>query len=271
MAVFARFMVIRSFVRWQRRRSATLTPSSDRTIVETFDVEDALFNIRQDGFYSGLRLCQQALDELLSFCQTSPCFADGTSDRVYPLGDRGTAEQETIRSCRRAMYRLPLRSSPHLRALAFDRQLLELARHYLGTEPVLSGASVWWSFAGPADGEQQRQAGQAFHYDIDGFASLAFFFYLTDVSPSNGPHVFVRGTHVKKFWRHTFCIFKRRSDSEINKTYGVERQVLLCGPAGSGFAADIFGFHKGLHPENGDRLIVQIRYASKDYGTTRDL
>ena len=32
---------------------------------------------------------------------------------------------------------------------------------------------------------------------------------------------------------------------------------------------DIFGFHKGLSPESGDRLIVQVRYGLRDYGTGR--
>ena len=44
----------------------------------------------------------------------------------------------------------------------------------------------------------------------------------------------------------------------------------LADPAGSGFAEDIFGFHKGLHPESGHRLIVQVRYGLRDYGTGRE-
>jgi hypothetical protein len=35
---------------------------------------------------------------------------------------------------------------------------------------------MWWSFAGPADAVQQLQAGQGFHYDIDGYRALAFSF-----------------------------------------------------------------------------------------------
>jgi hypothetical protein len=125
---------------------------------------------------------------------------------------------------------------------------------------------MWWSLAGPADYEQKADAGQSFHYDIDGYHGLAFFFYLTDVGQAAGPHVYVRGTHIKKSWRHLFTLFKGRTDAEIDEFYGPENQVLLCGPAGSGFAEDIFGFHKGLGPESVDRLIVQLRFGLRDYG-----
>jgi hypothetical protein len=65
-------------------------------------------------------------------------------------------------------------------------------------------------------------------------------------------------------------MYKGRSDAEIESSYGLERQIVSCGRAGSGFAEDIFGFHKGLHPESGDRLIVQVRYGLRDYGTGRN-
>jgi hypothetical protein len=72
---------------------------------------------------------------------------------------------------------------------------------------------------------------------------------------------------VEKQLRHIVSMYKSRSDAEIERSYGLERQIVSCGRAGSGFAEDIFGFHKGLHPESGDRLIVQVRYGLRDYGT----
>jgi hypothetical protein len=69
-----------------------------------------------------------------------------------------------------------------LRALASDQQLLAIARQYLGTEPALLRARMWWSFAGPADSALQMKADRGFHYDIDGYHGLTFFFYLTDVN-----------------------------------------------------------------------------------------
>jgi hypothetical protein len=99
-----------------------------------------------------------------------------------------------------------------------------------------------------------------------GYRALTFFFYLTDVGLSNGPHVYVRGSHMEKPVRYVASLLKGRS-AEIDRSYGRERQAILCGPAGFGFAEDIFGFHKGASPENGDRLVVQLRYGLRDYGT----
>ena len=57
---------------------------------------------------------------------------------------------------------------------------------------------------------------------------------------------------------------------KFEKSYGSERQTLFCGPAGYGFAEDIFGFHKGLHPESGERLMIQVGYGLRDYWKFRD-
>jgi hypothetical protein len=129
---------------------------------------------------------------------------------------------------------------------------------------------MWWSFAASADPKQQMDVGQGFHYDLDGYRALAFFFYLTDVGSSNGAHLYIRGSHVQKSLRHLVSLYRGREDAEIEKYYEPERQVIVCGPAGFGFAEDIFGFHKGLHPNSGDRLILQVRYGIRDYGTGRN-
>jgi hypothetical protein len=37
------------------------------------------------------------------------------------------------------------------------------------------------------------------------------------------------------------------------------------GPAGFGFAVDLFGCHRGKPPEKSDRLALQIRFALYNY------
>jgi hypothetical protein len=76
------------------------------------------------------------------------------------------------------------------------------------------------------------------------------------------------GSQMEKPLRYVASLFNGRSDAEINRSYGRERQAILCGSAGFAFAEDLFGFHKGASPENGDRL-VQLRYGLRDYGTGR--
>jgi hypothetical protein len=271
MSSLGRFTGVRSFMVWLHRlETPQWISSTGPTMVENVDIEDAARSICQDGFFPGLRLRPEVVEEFLSFCSTATCFGEAKAEFPFRYSDKSTAEQQAGRRFRRGMYNNALRSSHLLQALMSDTQLVAIARKYLGTVPVPIQARIWWSFPGPADSEEQRLAGQVFHYDIDSYRGLTFFFYLTDVGPSNGAHVYVRGTHMKKLWRDSFCIYKRRSDAEIYESYGSERQMLFCGPAGYGFAEDIFGFHKGLHPEGGDRLMIQVGYGLHDYWNFRE-
>ncbi|MGC2404743.1 MAG: phytanoyl-CoA dioxygenase family protein [Acidobacteriaceae bacterium] len=252
-------------------RTATNSVAADGpTAIQNIDIDDAVRNIRQRGFYPGLQLRPEVTEQLLTFSSMATCYADGKSDVPFLLADKSIVEQQSGLRFKLGRYNHALQASPVLKALASDPQLVTIARKYLKADPVLIGARMWWSFSGPADVKAQKEAGQGFHYDLDGYRAIAFFFYLTDVGHANGPHIYVRGTHAKKALKHIVTIHKGRSDDEIDHHYGRESQVVCCGPAGTGFAEDIFGFHKGQHPESGERLLVQLRYGLRDYGTGLD-
>jgi hypothetical protein len=269
MYIFARFALVRSFVVWLHSKKNPLpAPVSTSTLVERADADDVVDRVIADGYATGLALRDEVVQQLLTFSSMATCFGDAKEDRPFHYCPRDANAE--IGPYRLGTYKHALQASPVLQALTRDPQLVDIARKYLGTEPVLMCARMWWSFAVPADHEQQNAAGQGFHYDIDGYRGLTFFFYLTDVGPSSGPHIYVRKTHRKKSLRHLLSLYKGQSDLEIEKQYGRDQQVQLCGPAGSGFAEDIFGFHKGMHPVSDNRLIVQVRYGLRDYGTGRN-
>jgi hypothetical protein len=270
MYVLGRFNVVRSLVVWLYGLRTTQAPTAEKpALTQTVDIEEAACRVRQDGFYAGLTLRPEVVERLLAFSSMAICFGDSNLDFPFRYVDREMVERQCGRQFKLGNYNYALQASPVLQALASDPQLLGIARSYLHTEPVLIGVRMWWSFACPADAKQQMEAGQGFHYDLDGYRAIAFFFYLTNVGPSNGAHIYVRGSHVKKLLRHKVSLYKGRDEAEINSAYRPEDQMMLCGPAGAGFAEDIFGFHKGLHPESGDRLIVQLRFGLRDYGTGR--
>jgi hypothetical protein len=271
MYVFGRFSLVRACMVWiYGRKEFTPLDHSGTSLVEDVDVGSAVARIRRDGFFCGLTLRREVLEEFLRISSQATCFRDGDINFPFLHVAAGSSQRQTTQTFRLGTYTNALSTMPALRALASDPQLLSIARGYLGTEPALIGARMWWSFFGPADSTQQVKAGQGFHYDIDGYRGLTFFFYLTEVTPSSGPHIYVRGSHVRKRWRHLVSVSKTRTDSEIEETYGPEEQIIMCGPPGSGFAEDIFGFHKGLHPEEADRLILQIRYGLRSYTAPGD-
>jgi hypothetical protein len=271
MYVFGRFGAIRSLVVWiYSLRAAQPRPASGPTLIEDVDVDDAARKLSQDGLFPGLQLRSEVVEQLLAFSSVATCFGNRKPDLPFRYHDKAIAEQRSAQTFGTASYNQALRASPVIQSLTTDPQLIAIARRYLRTEPVLIGARMWWSFAASADPKRQIEMGPGFHYDIDGYRAVAFFFYLTDVGLSNGPHLYIRGSNSQKSLRHLLSLYKSREDAEIEKYYGPERQVILCGPAGFGFAEDIFGFHKGLHPKSGDRLILQVRYGIRDYGTGRN-
>jgi hypothetical protein len=65
-------------------------------------------------------------------------------------------------------------------------------------------------------------------------------------------------------------VHKSRPDEEIEGHYPAEDIRVICGKAGTGFAEDTFCFHKGQAPRSQDRLMLQVRFGLRDYGTGRE-
>ena len=76
--------------------------------------------------------------------------------------------------------------------LVSDPAILEIAQSYLGTLPVLDFVVMWWH---TKSNNPDKEAAQYFHFDMDRLRWIKFFFYITDVGPDNGPHIFVPGSH----------------------------------------------------------------------------
>jgi hypothetical protein len=266
MYVFGRFGIVRSFAVWTYKRTqSSVAAVSGSSLIEDVDVDYAARAISKNGIFPGLRLRREVLENLRQFSSTATCFGEENSRFPFHLSDRAEAEQRYGRPLLVGRLDNILQACPAVKDLASDPTLLAIAGRYLGCQPVFLGARIWWSFASGADAAQQMNLGQGFHYDIDGYRALAFFFYLTDVTPLSGPHICVRGSHTEKPLKSLISFHKGRSDAEIDRWYGTERQMTVRGAAGDGFAEDIFCYHKGLHPERDDRLILQLRYGLRDY------
>jgi hypothetical protein len=54
--------------------------------------------------------------------------------------------------------------------------------------------------------------------------------------------------------------FKSRSDRHILRKYGKDSLMVMCGPAGTGFVEDPFGFHTGTSITGAGRLILEVEY-----------
>jgi hypothetical protein len=224
------------------------------------DVKRLAGEIERDGFTVfdatlSPELCDRITDYALSTpARLVPAPGSGSATRVYertdPQAPRYEFDEETI-------YGLQ-----DLQELLADRSLIAVAQQYLGCAPVNDLVTMWWS---PATGTgPSSAAAQLFHFDMDRLKFLKFFFYLTDVDADHGPHVYVRGSHVRK--PAALRRDGRIEDADIVAEYGEDAIVEITGKRGSILAVDTRGFHKGKVPVAGDRLLLQFEFANSLFG-----
>jgi len=87
---------------------------------------------------------------------------------------------------------------------------------------------------------------------------------LTDVTPKNGPHVYLKGSHRKipRLLRGD----GRKTDDAVRQAGLWENIVELTGPAGTIMAVDTIGLHKGKTPIAGDRLALENEFSTSLFG-----
>lgn len=140
-----------------------------------------------------------------------------------------------------------------------------MAEGCLGPAARLIATRLWWSFPShDASASDLALASLAYHYDLDDWAQLKVFFYLTPVGPSQGPHVYVLGSHRRRTIKEQLRPFVGRSDAALKAQYPPEAFTQLTGEAGEGFIEDPFGYHKGEILREGRRLILELSFGLND-------
>jgi len=141
---------------------------------------------------------------------------------------------------------------PHVMELANRPEILGMAAAYLGYTPRITLVGLRWSF--PVDAAAGADNVQQFHRDTEP-GSIKLMVYLTDVDEGAGPHSYVAGTHRDRMPLR----LRRYADDEILRRHGAA--TVITGPAGTGFAIDTKGIHRGIPPAARARLVLVIQYA----------
>jgi hypothetical protein len=153
---------------------------------------------------------------------------------------------------------------PAFQKVFADPIFVNLAQAYFRAAPAMRSAMLWWSPV--LDGKPDTDAAQLFHFDYDPAPIwLKFFVYLTDVTKTSGPHVFVRGSHRQRQPKAREIVsrhYVRIPDADIEAAYGKDNVVEITGAKGTVIAVDTLGFHKGKAPQTEHRLLAQLVYAS---------
>jgi hypothetical protein len=253
MFALGRLRVVRRLVRGSRNRSEDI--SAPPSLVSAPPIETVVRDLDEFGYAQGLRLRADTVANVRRF-------AEGYRS--------GKAVAERIGEKRSIVildeFLDVAKECPTVSELAADPLLLTIARRYLNHDPVHIGTKLWWSLAKESTlAERLKFAQELFHYDVHDYVSVKFSFYLTDVSATTGPHVYVAASHNRKRVRDQLTLLIGRSDAYIGQTYGANSQIEIVGAAGLGFAHDPYCYHKAKRPTGGDRLMLQFEFARRRY------
>lgn len=275
MFVFGRFSLSYRIVRFGMRQfgSEKSTERSqqplllEESLFPEMDIDAAVKALEDKGVARGLQLPRDILSGILDYANATNCYGDRKPQCGFPHAQRAEAERLYGSEFMRGEYFNTLSECPAIQTLARDPKLFAIARRYFGVRPKLTSARLWWNFVLHDEGRDLSEGARTFHYDMDDYRCLACFFYLTDVDDGAGPHVYVKGSHVRKTFRHRLTFFNRnQSDRDIVDFYGADNLVTVCGRAGTGFIEDKFSFHKATSPTQTNRLILYLQFGMFDYG-----
>jgi hypothetical protein len=281
MRMLARFGVVRHTVvasralLHRRRLESFMRDCESRMHESVFPALDrAAFvrDLRENGVAFGLTLPAALVDEIGAWADANPSFADRMEARGVRPGQLAAAEKALQKPVLLTQYFNARTGCPAIDKLASDPALNWIAAAYLRSVPTFVGSNLWWTYAVDATAEDRNVHAHLFHRDVDDFSFFKFFFYLTDVSPGEGAHVLVRGSHRRPPAR-SFADrwnIRRYSDAEIAATYAPADVLEITGEAGTGFAENTLCIHKGRTPATSARLLLQLQYALFDYGTLHD-
>lgn len=269
---FGQFDTIRSVMRTFSKGPAQSFEAINQksSAFENLDVEVAIASLKTDGLFLGINLPLDILEEIIAFAYQTPCYANRDLDSDFYYWDKEQAKAVYPRPILTGHYFNIKSSCPAIKRLVDDPKLLAIAAAYFdGVEPVNVGIKLWWSFVTEGTYFARRRFGQEFHYDMDDYRFLKFFFYLTDVDSESGCHVCVIGSHRRKKLLHKLLRCSP-NDKELTDYYGDKKLVPIYGDAGFGFAEDTFCFHKAIPPKVRDRLFLVLQFATHDYGMEGD-
>jgi hypothetical protein len=226
------------------------------------DIDSIVQSIDENGFHIFKE--KLSADKVNALVQ----FALQTEGELVPPGLNGEKKavynRQALLSPRYQFPEKDVMSNPLIQRLAVDPTLFAVAQGYLRSKPIQDLTAMWWStvFSRVASSE----AAQLFHFDMDRFKFIKFFFYLTDVNTHNGPHCYVKGSHKKlpeKLWKDG-----RIQDKEIFENFPKENILEIDGSKGTIIAVDTRGLHKGKVLEQGERLILQFEFTNSLFGAS---
>ncbi|MBB4274319.1 hypothetical protein [Rhizobium mongolense] len=260
MFLLARTMPFRR-AHWLTARPVASSATTAPSMFGGIKAENAAAELRRNGIFTGLTLPPAIHEEIARFARETPCFGNFERKVEFLAGEHAEAERRFGRTILSGHHFERVLQCKAAVAVQQDPLLLNIARHYLGGEAKLITTRTWWSFPTKSASEADlSRASFKFHFDLDDWRMLKFFFYLSDVDADAGPHVYVQGSHNRRRMKHQLTLLVGHSAEDVLGFYGKESAVTLTGKAGTGFVEDPFGFHMGTLAKHTPRLMMEVGF-----------
>lgn len=233
-----------------------------QSLFDGADVKQITNSIRKEAVFVGLRLPAGIVAEIAEFGRSEQLHAgydpNGPTFR-YADVRRGIAPDG--RPVPIGAITEPTRC-PAIQAVVNDPILRAIVHGYLGHSPRQVMTILDWSFASDFTDEERRRLRHHvidYHYDVGGFNFVYASFYITDTDRTSGAHVMMKRSHNKKPLRMLLGSAVA-SVASVRQQYGIENEITIEGPAGTGFVQDTSCYHHATPPTHGDRLMLAVRF-----------
>lgn len=243
-----------AIIDFKRRRIGKAELKGPSAFVDEQNTQAHVDRLSREG-YTVLdhKLSQDKIDDIIRYSERIGCYDLYISDK-QTIDPKNAPDVTHLGQYQREDL---IKYKPIL-DIANDPGILKVVQEFLGARPTISNINMWWSFGG----RKQAKHAQLFHRDVDDWKFCKLFFYLTDVTANSGPHVYVKTTSNSPAFRKP----GRYSDSDIADKFGKENIMEFVDTKGATFIVDTYGFHKGLLPKSGDRLLLQVQYSLDPIG-----
>ena len=260
--IFGRLLPIRRVERTLRGAKPRPILDNPSTRIELDDPSPVIPSLAQDGVVEGFQLKPEVCAEILDFARGHPCFERDSARPGFLPGDVAAVNAGRDHDVVAAYYFDTVQHCAAIAGLTDDPLLRGIADSYLGKRALHIRTRLWWSFPGERirTSDLHAAAQDSFHFDLNDWQTLKFFFYITPVTERSGAHKYIRGSHDKRALRHQFTPVLAHDGHDVIGFYGADNLTSVVGGAGSGFAEDPFVFHTGTQCLDEPRLILELEY-----------